>query len=145
MRNTSLETMAMMEKQQEKLHVCENNWVRRIAGVKKNRQAKNGGAEEVGVEESHKEVGVEESRKEVGVEESHKEVGVEESHKEVGVEESHKEVGVEEAHKEVGVEESHKEVGVEESHEEAGEEPTEVRWTCGKNGMGTVDKKSRYA
>ena len=29
-----LETMAMTEKQQEKLQVCENNWVRRFAGVK---------------------------------------------------------------------------------------------------------------
>ena len=29
----SLETMAMTEQQQEKLQVCENNWVRRIAGV----------------------------------------------------------------------------------------------------------------
>ena len=27
--------MAMTEKQQEKLLVCENNWVRRIAGVKR--------------------------------------------------------------------------------------------------------------
>ena len=31
----SLETMAMTEKQQEKLQVCKNNWVRRIAGVKR--------------------------------------------------------------------------------------------------------------
>ena len=30
-----LESMAMTEKQQEKLQVCENNWVRRIAGVKR--------------------------------------------------------------------------------------------------------------
>ena len=29
-----LEIMTMTEKQQEKLQVCENNWVRRIAGVK---------------------------------------------------------------------------------------------------------------
>ena len=28
-------TMAMTEKQHEKLQVCENNWVRRIVGVKR--------------------------------------------------------------------------------------------------------------
>ena len=38
MHNTSislygLETMAMTEKQQEKVQVCDNNWLRRIAGV----------------------------------------------------------------------------------------------------------------
>ena len=30
-----LETMTMTEKQQERLQVCENYWVRRIAGVKR--------------------------------------------------------------------------------------------------------------
>ena len=30
-----LETMAMTEKQQERLQVCENNWVRRTEGVKR--------------------------------------------------------------------------------------------------------------
>ena len=30
-----IETMAMLAKQQEKLKVCENNWARRIAGVKR--------------------------------------------------------------------------------------------------------------
>ena len=39
-----LETMAMTEKQQERLRVCENNWVKKIAGVKESK-AKNGGAE----------------------------------------------------------------------------------------------------
>ena len=38
-RNTSLpirpETMAMTEEHQEKLQVCENNWARRFAGVKR--------------------------------------------------------------------------------------------------------------
>ena len=34
----------VMTEQQEKLQVCENNWVRRIAGVKRI-DAKNGGAE----------------------------------------------------------------------------------------------------
>ena len=29
-----LEIMAMTEKKQERLRVCENNWVRRIEGVK---------------------------------------------------------------------------------------------------------------
>ena len=27
--------MALTEKQQEKVHVCENNWMRRIVGVKR--------------------------------------------------------------------------------------------------------------
>ena len=35
MHNTSLETMAMTEKQQEKLQVCDNNWERRIARLKR--------------------------------------------------------------------------------------------------------------
>jgi len=30
-----LETVALTERQQQRLQVCENNWVRRIAGVKK--------------------------------------------------------------------------------------------------------------
>ena len=30
-----LETMAQTEKQQEKVHFCKNNWIRRIMGVKK--------------------------------------------------------------------------------------------------------------
>ena len=43
----------MTEKQQERLHVCENNWVRRIADVKRidNRRME-GLREEVGVRES---------------------------------------------------------------------------------------------
>ena len=32
-----------------------------------------------------------------------------------------------------------------ESHEEVGEEPTEVCWTCGENGRGTVDEENGCA
>ena len=54
-----LETKAMMEKQ-EKLQVCENNWVRRIVGVKRiNKRRMKELRGEVGVKESHKEVGEE--------------------------------------------------------------------------------------
>ena len=49
----SLETMAMTEKQQEGLQVCENNCVRRIAGVKIiNKRRMEELREEVGVRES---------------------------------------------------------------------------------------------
>ena len=37
------ETLAMTELQQQRLQVCENNWVRKIARVTMDRQAKNGG------------------------------------------------------------------------------------------------------
>ena len=48
-----LETMAMTEKQQQRLQVCENNWVRRIAGVKRiNKRRMEELREEVGVKES---------------------------------------------------------------------------------------------
>ena len=53
-----LETIAMTEKQQERLQVCENNWVRKIArgkGIDKRRTAEL--REEFGVKESHKEAG----------------------------------------------------------------------------------------
>ena len=30
-----LETLSLSELHQHKLHVCENNWIRRIAGVKR--------------------------------------------------------------------------------------------------------------
>ena len=48
-----LETMAMREKQQERLHVYENTWVRRIAGVKRNDKRR--------MEELKEEVGAKES------------------------------------------------------------------------------------
>ena len=56
-----LETMAMTKNQQERLQVCENNWVRRIAVSEKNRQTKNGGVEGASwcERELHKEVGEE--------------------------------------------------------------------------------------
>ena len=45
--------MAVTEKQQEKLQVCENNWVRRIAGVKRiDKRRMEELREEVGVKES---------------------------------------------------------------------------------------------
>ena len=44
--------MTMMEKQQEKLQVCENNWVRRIAGEKRIEKRRNELREEVGMRES---------------------------------------------------------------------------------------------
>ena len=48
-----LETMAMTEKQQEKLQVCKNNQVRRIAGVKRiDKRRMEELTEEVGVRES---------------------------------------------------------------------------------------------
>ena len=48
-----LETMAVTETQQEKLQVCENNWVRRIAGVKRiDKRRMEELREEVGVKES---------------------------------------------------------------------------------------------
>ena len=46
----------MIEKQQEKLQVCKNNWVRRIAGVKRiNKRRMEKLREEVDVRESHEE------------------------------------------------------------------------------------------
>ena len=48
-----METTAMSEKQQMKLHVCENSWVRRIAGVKRIVKRR--------MEELREEVGVKES------------------------------------------------------------------------------------
>ena len=48
-----IETMAMTEKQQEKLQVCENNRGRRIAGVKRiDKRRMEELREEVGVRES---------------------------------------------------------------------------------------------
>ena len=48
-----LETMAMIEKQQERLQVGENNWVRRIAGVKRiDKRRMEELREEVGLKES---------------------------------------------------------------------------------------------
>ena len=53
-----LETLAMTEKEQEKLQVCENNWMRRIAGVKRiDKRRMEELREEVGVKESHEEAG----------------------------------------------------------------------------------------
>ena len=74
----------MTEKQQERLQVCENNWVRRIAGVKR--------IDKLRMEELREEVG-ERERDRVSQgswceRESHKEVGVRESHEEVGERES---------------------------------------------------------
>ena len=55
-----LETMAMAEKQQEKLQVSQNNWVRKIVGVKRiDKRRKEELREEVGVRESHGEAGEE--------------------------------------------------------------------------------------
>ena len=55
-----LEAVTMTEKQQERLLVCENNWVRRIVGVKRiDKQRMEELTEEVGVRESHKEAGEE--------------------------------------------------------------------------------------
>ena len=52
----------MADKQQERLQVCENNWVRRIVGVKRiDKRRMEELREEVGERESHKEVGVRES------------------------------------------------------------------------------------
>ena len=48
----------MMKKQQEKLQVCKNNWVRRIAGVKR--------IDERRMEEQREEVGVKEFQEEAG-------------------------------------------------------------------------------
>ena len=48
-----LEIMAMTEKQQERLQVCENNWVRRIVGVKRiDKRRMEEMREEVGMKES---------------------------------------------------------------------------------------------
>ena len=48
-----LETLAMTEKQQKKLQVCKNNWMRRIAGVKQiNKRRNEELKEEVGVREN---------------------------------------------------------------------------------------------
>ena len=53
MHNIRLETMAMMEKHQEKLQVCKNDWVRRIAGLKRiDKQRMEELWEEVGARES---------------------------------------------------------------------------------------------
>ena len=58
MHNTSislygLETMAMTEKQQDKLQVCDNNWLRRIAGVTRiDKRRMEELREEVGVREN---------------------------------------------------------------------------------------------
>ena len=48
-----LETMAITEKLQERLQVCENNWVRRMAGVKRiDKRRMEGLREEVGERQS---------------------------------------------------------------------------------------------
>ena len=54
-------TMVMMEKQQEKVHVCGNNWVRRIVGVDRldKRWMEGGLREEVGVKEFQEKAGEE--------------------------------------------------------------------------------------
>lgn len=50
-----LEMMAMTEKQQERVQVCENNWLRRITGVKRtDKRRMNELRVEVGVIESLK-------------------------------------------------------------------------------------------
>ena len=54
----------MTEKQQERLQVCENNWVRRIEGVKRIDKRKKGGVEGGSwcERESHKEAGEESAK-----------------------------------------------------------------------------------
>ena len=61
-----LETMATTQQQQEKLQVCENNWVRRIAGVTRIDKRRMG---ELRERDPHGEVGGSEilTRKLVGV------------------------------------------------------------------------------
>ena len=55
-----LETLAMTEKQQERLQVCGNNWVRRTAAVKRiDKRRMEELREEVGGRESHREAGEE--------------------------------------------------------------------------------------
>ena len=55
-----LETVAMIDKQQDKLQVCENNWVRRIVEVKGiDDRRMEALREEVSVRESHEEAGEE--------------------------------------------------------------------------------------
>ena len=48
----SLEMVTLTERQQPRLHVCENNWVRRIAGVKRVDRRMNELKEEIGVQMS---------------------------------------------------------------------------------------------
>ena len=49
----SLETVALTERQQQRLQVCENNWVRRIVGVKSvDRRSMDELKEEIGVQMS---------------------------------------------------------------------------------------------
>ena len=56
----NLETMAMTGKQQERLQVCGNNWMRRTEGVKRiNKRRMEELREEVGGRESHREAGEE--------------------------------------------------------------------------------------
>ena len=77
-----LETMAMTEKQQEKLQVCDNNWLRRIAGVTRiDKRRMEELREEVGVRESltRKLVGERSSRGRWWERDPHEEVGVRES------------------------------------------------------------------
>ena len=43
-----LETLALSELHQHKLHVCENNWIRKIAGVRRVERRRMKALEEVG-------------------------------------------------------------------------------------------------